>query len=66
MSAADLQSRVQQLAATDAARKATARDANRSAHPEFAAFVDAMRAAFGDVRVRWIRYPDGREQGTRL
>lgn len=39
---------------------------NREAAPEFAEFVDAMRAKFGNCRVRYVKWPDGREQGKRL
>lgn len=57
-----LQSRVAALA------KRVTGDAqtNRAKAPEFAAFVDEFREAFGaaSVRVRYVRWPDGSEQGT--
>lgn len=35
----------------------------RAAAPEFAAFVDKCREVFGDVKVTYMRLPDGREFG---
>lgn len=39
------------------------RDELRAAAPELAKFVDSLRAEFGEVRVTYLRLPDGREFG---
>ena len=57
-----LTDRIQALAGTQRA----ALERNRARAPEFAAFVDEYRRVFGPgVRVAWVRWPDGSEQGTR-
>ena len=57
-----LQARCAANANTAKARAA----ANRVKHPEFTAFVDEFRKVFGaEVRVRWVRWPDGTEEGKR-
>lgn len=39
---------------------------NRTRHPEFTRFVDEFRKVFGnDTKVRWVRWPDGTEEGKR-
>lgn len=57
----DLTVRVAKLQAHAAIRRAR----NRAAAPEFTAFVDALRAKFGDVKVRYVRWPDGTEEGKK-
>lgn len=58
---AELRRRVGKIAETEAGIRAR----NRAAAPEFAEFVSHLRGKFGDVKVRWIRWPDGREEGKR-
>lgn len=58
-----LQSRVARLAQ----RSRTDAERNREKAPEFARFVDDFKSVFGDaVRVRWVRWADGSEQGQHV
>ena len=41
------------------------RDELRAAAPDLAAFVDECRRVFGQVKVTYLRLPDGREFGKR-
>ena len=41
------------------------RDELRAAAPELAAFVDECRRVFGEVKVTYLRLPDGREFGKK-
>ena len=41
------------------------RDELRAAAPDLAAFVDECRRVFGEVKVTYLRLPDGREFGKR-
>ena len=53
-----------ELRAHEARRR---RQAMVVANPDFARFVDSLRAVFGpDCRVRWIKWPDGTEEGRRF
>lgn len=62
MSVDELQARVRVLADKHKTRLA----ANRQRFPEFAEFVADFRGVFGDgVRVRWVKFPDGTEEGKR-
>lgn len=61
---ASLQSRIATLADQARTTKEARVAQNRARCPEFAAFVDDFRRVFGDVRVRYVRWPDGIEQGT--
>lgn len=46
-------------------RAATRASDNRTRAPEFAEFVDALRLQAPELRVRWVRWADGSEQGVR-
>lgn len=37
------------------------REANRERWPEFAEWLDGMRETFGDVKVLYVKFPDGAE-----
>jgi hypothetical protein len=41
------------------------KEANRAAAPEVAKFIDAMREAFGEVVVLWVKEGDF-ERGTKV
>lgn len=62
MSVGDLAERVAKLKNSEDARRLR----NRAANPEFTAFVDDFKRVFGPgVKVKWVRWPDGREDGKR-
>lgn len=63
--ASNLAARVAALADHQRERTAAKADANRAKAPEFAQFVDQLRGVFGNVRVTWVRWADGSEQGRR-
>ncbi len=41
------------------------RQRNRQNSPEFTAFVDEYRQIFPGTKVKWVRWPDGSEEGKR-
>ena len=55
----DIVARTAAIAAAARARVAEARERNRAADPEFAAWIDSMRQRFPGCRLVAVNFPDG-------
>jgi hypothetical protein len=60
------QERLRSIAEQQSEKKAEAARLNREKCPELTAWILDFKTVFGPgVKVKWIRWPDGSEQGTR-